>query len=183
MESMPTPALLVNHASYWRFLRLGSLPTTPSSYPYLCPPTSTPKDPTSSHHCPSKPLSSPRYSKDSRTDPPLGGGSNAPTAASGAIPGVEAPPEAAPAITKGRSSYLRIASLQSYVSTAVSGQNRFLSSPRSRRKKPFSVLWSIEWVCALLAVGHGAAQPLFHRCQQPKKNAARLPVFGSMNLI
>jgi hypothetical protein len=107
--------------------------------PYLSPPTGALRDPTPSRHCPSEPPPSPRYSKDSRTYPPLGGLSPALTAASGAVPGAGPPPEAAPAVTKGHSSRLRVAGLHSSVSASVSGQNRSLSSPRSCRKKPCSV--------------------------------------------
>jgi hypothetical protein len=87
---------------------------------------------------------SPHYSKDSCTKPPLGGGTPAPTAASGAVQGAEAPPEATPTVTKGRWNRLTIASCPPVVYTVVSGENGFLSSPRSRRKKRFSDWCSIE---------------------------------------
>jgi hypothetical protein len=62
-ESMPTPPLFVNQAS--RFLRLASLPHTPSSYsppiysPHRChqePHTKVPPPPLHPHHCRAKSL-------------------------------------------------------------------------------------------------------------------------------
>jgi hypothetical protein len=63
-------------------------------------------------------------------------------------------------IAKGPPNRVAVVSLQRLVSAAVSMQNRFLSLPRSRRTKPFSVWWSIERVLALLVIGQGAAPGL-----------------------
>jgi hypothetical protein len=52
IESTPIISLLANQASNWRFLLLGSLPRTPSSYPPLIAPTGALRSPTPSHLCP-----------------------------------------------------------------------------------------------------------------------------------
>jgi hypothetical protein len=72
------------------------------------------------------------------------GGAPATTAATGAIPGAEAPPEVTAIAVAELPNRLPGASFPWFIYTAVSMQNRFLSLPRSCRKKPFSVWWSME---------------------------------------
>jgi hypothetical protein len=96
----------------------------------------------------------------SRANSLLGGWAPATTAGIEAIPQAEAPSEVATTAVAEPQSRLPITSYQWSVSTVVSVQNGFLSSPRIHRKKPFKVWWSMEWVLALLIVGHGDAPKL-----------------------
>jgi hypothetical protein len=82
------------------------------------------------------------------------------TAAVGAVSRVGSPPGATRTTVKGRPSRLLVAILPWIVAAAVSEQNQLLSSPRLRRKKPFSIWWSMERVLALLVIGHGATPEL-----------------------
>jgi hypothetical protein len=75
----------------------------------------------------------PRYSKASRTEPLLGGESPDIISTVGADTRAEVPPEDAPTSIEDCPSRLRIASLPPSISATVSGQNKFLSTSRSRR--------------------------------------------------
>jgi hypothetical protein len=74
--------------------------------------------------------------KASRADSSLGGGAPAYTATAGGVLGARAPLNAVPTAVQGRPSHSLIVGFPSVISTAVSGQIGFLSSHRSRRKKP-----------------------------------------------
>jgi hypothetical protein len=91
----------------------------------------------------------------------LGAGYPTHTAAVGAVSGVGSSPRATRTAVKGHPSRLLIAILPWIVAAAVSEQNRLFSSPRSRRKKPFSFWWSMERVLSLLVIGHGATPELY----------------------
>jgi hypothetical protein len=75
----------------------------------------------------------PRYSKASRAEPLLGGESPDIISTAGADPRAGAPPEDAPTAVEDCLSRLRVASLPPSISATVSGQNKFLSTSRSRR--------------------------------------------------
>jgi hypothetical protein len=75
----------------------------------------------------------PRYSKASHAEPLLGGESPDIISTVGADPRVGAPLEDAPTAVEDCPSRLRIASLPPSISATVSGQNKFLSTSRSRR--------------------------------------------------
>jgi hypothetical protein len=75
----------------------------------------------------------PRYSKASHAEPLLGGESPGIISTVGADPRAGAPPEDAPTVVEDCLSRLRVASLPPSISTTVSGQNKFLSTSRSRR--------------------------------------------------
>jgi hypothetical protein len=77
-------------------------------------------------------------------------------------------------VSKGRPNCAAIASHPWLVFTTVSMQNRFLSSPRSRRMKLFSIWWSVEQVLALPAIGHGVLSPvsISRWCLSKKKPAS-----------
>jgi hypothetical protein len=91
---------------------------------------------------PSKPSSSIRLAEAPRLD---------------SMPGARYPTHTA---VKGRLSRLLVAILPWIVAAAISEQNQLLSSPRSRRKKLFSIWWSMERVLALLVISHGATPEL-----------------------
>jgi hypothetical protein len=75
----------------------------------------------------------PRYSKASHAEPLLGGESPDTISTVGADPRAGAPPEDAPTAIEDCPSRLRIVSLPLSISVTVSGQNKFLSTSRSRR--------------------------------------------------
>jgi hypothetical protein len=75
----------------------------------------------------------PRYSKDCRAEPLLGGESLDIISTAGADPRAGAPPEDAPTAIEDCPSRLRVANLPPSISATVSGQNKFLSTSRSRR--------------------------------------------------
>jgi hypothetical protein len=52
-------------------------------------------------------------------------------------------------------------------------QNGFLFSSRSRRKKPFSIWWSIAWVLTLLVTGHGGTPRALSRRRPVEKKELR----------
>jgi hypothetical protein len=76
------------------------------------------------------------YTDASRSNPSLGGGAPTYSTADTGVLGAGAPSDAVPTVVEGYPSLFLVASFLSIVSIAVSGQNGFLSSPRSCRKKP-----------------------------------------------
>jgi hypothetical protein len=92
-----------------------------------------------SHHCRAMTLSSSRRAEDSCIDSSLGGGSPAYNITAGGVLGDGALPDAIPTAVEDRPSRLPIASFLWSVFTAVSSQNEFPLSSRSRRVKPHRV--------------------------------------------
>jgi hypothetical protein len=82
------------------------------------------------------------------------------TAAVGAVSQVGSPPGATRTAVKGCPSCLLVDIHPWIVAAVVSEQNRLLSSPRSHRKKQFSIWWSMERILALFVIGHGATPEL-----------------------
>jgi hypothetical protein len=78
-------------------------------------------------------VSPPRYSKASHAEPLLGRESSDIISTAGADPRAGVPPEDAPTAVEDCPSCLRVTSLPPSISTTVSGQNKFLSTSRSRR--------------------------------------------------
>jgi hypothetical protein len=93
----------------------------------------------------------------------LGGGVPTTNAATGAVPGAGAQLEAAPSTVEDQPSYPIPASSPLSVSTVVSEQNGFLSSPRSRRKKP-RCLW-----CPITQAS--TSPPLFYPRRRDEEDA------------
>jgi hypothetical protein len=87
--------------------------------------------------------------KASYADSSLGGGAPDYNAAARRVLGAEAPPDTVPTAVEGRLSRSLIAGFPSVVSTVVTGQIEFLSSHRSRRKKPHRKWCTIAWAWAL----------------------------------
>jgi hypothetical protein len=102
-------------------------------------------------------VSPPRYSKASRAEPLLGGESPDIISTPGADPRGEAPPEDAPTAVEDCPSRLHVANLPPSISATVSGQNKFLSTSRSRRSWRFAKWGPLERDGAAQAPGHGAA--------------------------
>jgi hypothetical protein len=109
---------------------------------------------------PSKPPPSIHLAEAPRLDSTPRAGYPTHTAAVGVVSRVGSPPGATHTVVKGRPSRLLVVILLWIVATAVSEQNRLLSSSRSRSKKPFSIWWSMERVLALLVIGHRATPEL-----------------------
>jgi hypothetical protein len=81
-------------------------------------------------------LPSSHHTGDSCADTSLGGVSAAYTVAVGGVLGATAPLDAVPTVVEDRPSRLPNSLFPCSIFTVVTSQNEFLSSPRSRRKKP-----------------------------------------------
>jgi hypothetical protein len=84
-----------------------------------------------------------RFTKASRSNSLLGGGAPAYTSTAGGVLGARAPLDTVPITIEGRPSRFLIAGFLSVISTTVSGQIGFLSSPRSCRKKPCRIWYTV----------------------------------------
>jgi hypothetical protein len=121
---------------------------------------------------PCKPPPSIHLAEAPRLDSTPGAGYLTHIAAVGAVSWVRSPVGATRTAVKGCPSRLLVAILPWIVAAAVSEQNRLLSSPRSRRKKPFSIWWSMERVLALLVIGHGATpEPCFIGTEERRRKS------------
>jgi hypothetical protein len=123
---------------------------------------------------PSKPPPSIHLAEAPCLDSTPGAGYPTHTAAVEAVSRVRSSPGATRTAVEGRPSRLLIAILPWIVAAAVSEQNRLLSSSRLRRKKLFSIWWSMEGVLALLDIGHGATPRALSRRRPVEKKQQRL---------
>jgi hypothetical protein len=89
-----------------------------------------------------------RYTGASHSNLLLGGGAPAYTATARGVLGAGVPPDIVPTTVEDRPSRFLITGLLSIISTAVSGQIGFLSSPRSRRKKSHRIWCPVARVSA-----------------------------------